>query len=608
MSKKPTKSEPPVSTVPIAYSYVRFSSREQSKGDSLRRQTKAAADWCEKNGARLDTSTTLHDLGVSAFHGRHRENPDQNALAAFLKLVKQERVPKGSYLIVESLDRLTREHVQPALLLVLNLLQDGVRIVQLTPVVTVYDKRSEATTIMMMIVELMRGNSESQVKSERIGAAKAQARKAARESGKTMTLQLPLWVRLTPDGKRVAIPERAKVVKEIFRLAADGYGVIAIAKKLNRDEVPAFSGAGHSGASWTRSYVDLILRDKRALGEFQPRKGRQPDGEPIKDYFPAVVTEQQFYAAKASRPVVKQLTPYRKWASRTGKHVHLFSMPLWDARAFCRGGRYVGKTMRKRKTDRASRVLVNTDEMRGAQQTTFPLVVFERAMLRHLKEIDPKEVLPGGADDGPDEVLTVAAELAGVEAELAEAKAYLSRKFNASAADAAGALEDRQRETAARLAEARARAASPAGEAWVEFKTLADVLERAADETDARTRLRAALGRVVKEIVLLVIPRPGGRDRLALVDVVFNSGAYRGYLIWYRSASNRRDARWYSESRAVGPEGGTDPVLDYEIGPQLRDKAHVDLAESFWSGGGDTDIRRLSAEFLARYAEESEPV
>jgi hypothetical protein len=40
----------------VAFSYVRFSTPEQAKGDSLRRQGEAAARWCQRNGVRLDTS------------------------------------------------------------------------------------------------------------------------------------------------------------------------------------------------------------------------------------------------------------------------------------------------------------------------------------------------------------------------------------------------------------------------------------------------------------------------------------------------------------------------------------------------------------------------
>src|SRR5262245_32464664 len=107
------KTSPPA----LAFSYQRFSSPEQGKGDSIRRQDELRDGWLKRNHARLDTSVTLRDKGVSGFTGKHRENPDRNALAAFLKLVKDGRVPRGSYLIVESLDRLSREHIRPALTL-----------------------------------------------------------------------------------------------------------------------------------------------------------------------------------------------------------------------------------------------------------------------------------------------------------------------------------------------------------------------------------------------------------------------------------------------------------------------------------------------------------
>src|SRR5262245_41808498 len=124
---------------PIAYSYLRFSSAKQADGDSVRRQTALRDAWVAKAGAVLDTTLTLKDEGVSAFTGGHRQNPDRHALAAFLELVRRGRVPRGSYLIVESLDRLSREHIRPALTLLLNLIDSGVRVVQLLPVEAVYD-------------------------------------------------------------------------------------------------------------------------------------------------------------------------------------------------------------------------------------------------------------------------------------------------------------------------------------------------------------------------------------------------------------------------------------------------------------------------------------
>jgi DNA invertase Pin-like site-specific DNA recombinase len=142
----------------LAFSYIRFSHPDQAKGDSLRRQTEAVAAWCAEHGVTLDTSVTLRDLGKSAYTGSHRKNPDRNALAHFLKLVENGRVPRGSYLIIENLDRLTREDIQPALLLVLNLLQAGIRIVQLKPSEMIFDDKSDTLPVMMMMVELSRGS------------------------------------------------------------------------------------------------------------------------------------------------------------------------------------------------------------------------------------------------------------------------------------------------------------------------------------------------------------------------------------------------------------------------------------------------------------------
>ena len=58
----------------LVYSYIRFSSKKQAKGDSLRRQTEGE-EWIEKNG-HTKASLTLHDLGVSAFRGNGECNPD----------------------------------------------------------------------------------------------------------------------------------------------------------------------------------------------------------------------------------------------------------------------------------------------------------------------------------------------------------------------------------------------------------------------------------------------------------------------------------------------------------------------------------------------------
>src|SRR5258707_353064 len=80
-----------------AYSYIRFSTPEQMKGNSFERQTQKAAEYASARGLELDTTLTFQDLGVSAYRSR---NAQTGALKAFLDVVEQGDIPQGSHLLV----------------------------------------------------------------------------------------------------------------------------------------------------------------------------------------------------------------------------------------------------------------------------------------------------------------------------------------------------------------------------------------------------------------------------------------------------------------------------------------------------------------------------
>src|SRR5262245_40132952 len=320
------ESMPSHSTPPVAFSYIRFSTAEQRQGNSLDRQSEAARAWCARNGVRLDQSTSFRDLGRSAFLGEHRKNPDRGALAAFLRLVEQGKVPRGSFLVVENLDRLTREHVRAAVALFLQILEQGVSIVTTTPERVFRHDSQDMTDVIIAVVELSRGHGESARKSDILGSAWADkraqararrpqpARRTDRVNGKPfLTHQLPAWIE-EKEGQLALIEERATVVKRIFTLAAGGLGTPAIIRRLTEEGVPAFGDrveytdedgnrrfravpGGRLGSGvWTKSYLNLLLRDRRVLGEYQAcGKGRAPDGDPLPGYFPAVIDEEQFW-------------------------------------------------------------------------------------------------------------------------------------------------------------------------------------------------------------------------------------------------------------------------------------------------------------------------
>jgi DNA invertase Pin-like site-specific DNA recombinase len=417
-----------------AYSYIRFSTPEQAKGDSLRRQTEAAKSWCQRHGALLDTSLTFRDLGRSAFLGAHRTNPDRYALAAFLKLVQEGRIARGSHLIIESLDRLTREHVRAGLMLLLGLIESGIRIVQLSPTELVYDEKSDEMQLMLAIVELSRGHRESKRKSDLQSATWADKRRKAREDGTVLTRRFPAWVE-ERDGRLRLIRDRAAVVRRIFKLAAAGYGHKMTVGVLIREGVPSFGPAGH----WNASYVGAILKDRRAVGEFQPRRrrDRKPEGPPIADYYPAAVTEEEFYAARAGA------AQRRNKRGRAGSHINVFAGLLKNALAG--DSYYCAVRVPPRGSSLRPIVMINSGGHEGRVPTrTFPFATFEPAMLSMLAEVDPREVL--GSDDGPDEVLALTGELAGVRAKKEEIEAELLNGDVAALAKVLRQLEARERD------------------------------------------------------------------------------------------------------------------------------------------------------------------
>src|SRR5271166_6537898 len=114
-----------------AISYCRFSTAIQASGDSLRRQLALSDDYAKKHN--LQINRTLTDKGVSGFRGA---NLQQGALGAFIKAVEMRKVKPGSVLLIEALDRLSRNEITEQLGLFLCILTAGIEIV------TLYDERS----------------------------------------------------------------------------------------------------------------------------------------------------------------------------------------------------------------------------------------------------------------------------------------------------------------------------------------------------------------------------------------------------------------------------------------------------------------------------------
>ncbi|EIA1797550.1 recombinase family protein [Vibrio parahaemolyticus] len=284
---------------PLAYSYIRFSSPEQAKGDSFRRQTEQARLYCERNNLEL-ADFTLKDLGLSAYHGNHVKD---GALGDFIDAVKSGQIPYGSYLLVESMDRLSREKISIAQARFLSLLELGINVVVLKGErVYTAESANDLGQIIYSLIEMSVAHEESEKKSMRLSAAQANKRKQARENKTPTGYRPPDWIAKVKEGRQLRyelIPERVEVVRRIYYLNNSGMGAIAIARQLNQEQLPAW---GRSKTGWQTSYIKKILKTRTVLGEYHPHKSengkRVPDGDPIPDFYPPIIDPQTFTIAQ----------------------------------------------------------------------------------------------------------------------------------------------------------------------------------------------------------------------------------------------------------------------------------------------------------------------
>jgi len=333
-----------------AYSYVRFSSSPQEKGDSIRRQTELSNAYAAKHDLVIDTTLNLHDLGVSAYKGL---NATKGALGVFLKAVKKGRVKANSFLLVESFDRLSRETPLDALDQFKEIIDSGVTIVTLSDDKT-YSKDSikkDSMALMYTVMVMARAHEESEIKSQRLKAAWNTKRKNAND--KILTARCPGWLKVKADRTGFdLIVENVAVVREILELTSRGMGQSQIVKLFNQRKQKPF---GH-GKGWHSSSIQKILTSPALYGDFH--LGKYENGkkvltsEIISNYYPALITKEDFYLIQSGRKL--RMEP----GGRTKKGTtvsNLFSGLLKCG--YCGGGMTLIGSSAKRRKDEAGNAL-----------------------------------------------------------------------------------------------------------------------------------------------------------------------------------------------------------------------------------------------------------
>lgn len=243
-------------------SYIRFSSEKQAKGDSLRRQSKMVTDWLKAHPEYyLDQDLSFRDLGVSGFTGKHLKG----GLGDFLTAIEKGLVKAGDTLLIESLDRLSRQAVDRASELLRNILRSGVDVVTLSDGEH-YTKESlrDPLSLIKSILIMQRAHEESLRKAERIQAA-WDAKKEAAKAGIKVSKRCPAWLKLNDDRKSFSvIPEKVETVKRCFQLRLEGKSIWEIVRTLNAEGHRSMNQ--YKPGKFGQTSVQDLLKNRSVIG------------------------------------------------------------------------------------------------------------------------------------------------------------------------------------------------------------------------------------------------------------------------------------------------------------------------------------------------------
>lgn len=539
-----------------AYIYIRFSDPRQERGSSRERQLQLCLAMCERRG--WEVVQIIEDLGRSAWNGNHLKVGN---LGKFADRVFAGDIPAGSVLVVEELDRLSRQEARKAQRWIEDVCDTGLEIATVVGE-RIYSKANLNDNLFAIFEILMRAQAAYEYVerlSRRIKRSYQSRLEAARTQGNAITTQGPMWLKpigTLPDITWVPIPERLKVIAEILDLIRAGHAAWAVARMLNERGIPSFTGR-----TWDRTTVVKIVRSSalegdRAVGE---GKNSRPTGEVLVGYYgdphlPLDVISE----ARA------MLNRRRGGKGRNSGVVNnLFGLKI---RCGCCGGRMMLNGYQ-------SRYLVCYDASRGSgctNKATYRYREFEAAALDNILSLALDESFFRQADKTHMlglEIATVEKTVKDKQSAIERLLDVLSRISSPSTETRIASLEAEKADLLAKLDVLNAKQTAAKGVATAEAH-LARVhgVREALIHPDpearlpARLRVSEALGQIVDKVLCNVVD---GRKELVL-RVLNGLAVWRfdndGNLLGSRDVVSEFEAMSMEEARALVAELGPQQV------------------------------------------------
>lgn len=531
-----------------AYPYGRESKGHQAEGDGPQRQQDWSEFVCQREGWYLDDSYHFFDMGRSGFYGEHLG--PKGELTRFLNMVRSKEIPAGSVLILENLDRLSRQEVDLAYDVFRELIKAGIWICTKVPE-RVYKRESVSLMDLMEPLWLFYlAHQESLKKSDRIRhyreSQRAASRKGVKRDGK-----LPPWVgRDEKTGDYFVREDRKRsILKAVELVTTGGLGVGRAVRWLqaHKDEYPPWGHGKWKGQPveprWRDHTLADILKNRTLVGEYSPTSGRKDDkkpvGPPIPGYYPALLTEDQWSVLQAAMRL-RQKSETRGAQGRPGeRETNLYTGLVFEART--RSPMCVQTVTEKGKASRRLRKLVPTCLRKCASLGYhLPYAQVERGLRKAIGQLKPRDVLPPSScrDEREERITTLTGRLIALEQRRQEIEAQLEDPDNgevvASLAKALVRVKDEVKGVTAEREKLRLESRTSRGEQLAVVQTIDALLAEAELEgeekvAELRRRLKAAIGWLV--------------DSVWVVVQTVRRGVYVGHAQIYLRGGGRRYVR-----------------------------------------------------------------
>lgn len=201
--------------MPSAIPYIRFSSKKQAKGSSLKRQESMITDWLLRHPDYTLSTLRFEDLGRSGYSGDHLEYGFGKLLAA----IEAGAIKRDDSVVIEAMDRAGRLPPLEMVSLISRILSAGVSIVTLDDQMTYTQESANGQHLFLLVAKMQQANQYSEALSRRIKGSYADRRTKA-AAGLAVKRSTPIWL----DKKGQLIESLAPFIAQAFSDYADGLG------------------------------------------------------------------------------------------------------------------------------------------------------------------------------------------------------------------------------------------------------------------------------------------------------------------------------------------------------------------------------------------------